>query len=133
MRLLLDTHILIWSLTSQNRLHQRVAAALSADENEIWLSPVSALEILTLARRGRADFTMDAEQWLAAAIRHVPHKVADLTWDTAVESVRPGLALSHWDPADRFLAATAKVLGLTLVTADERLLASTDYATLSNR
>jgi PIN domain nuclease of toxin-antitoxin system len=39
----------------------------------------------------------------------------------------------HRDPADRFLAATAQVLGLTLVTADERLLALKDIATLANR
>jgi PIN domain nuclease of toxin-antitoxin system len=43
------------------------------------------------------------------------------------------LALSHEDPADRFLAATARVMGLTLVTADERLLGSTEYDVLANR
>jgi PIN domain nuclease of toxin-antitoxin system len=43
------------------------------------------------------------------------------------------LTLTHQDPADRFLAATACVLGLTLVTADERLLGCTEYEVLANR
>jgi PIN domain nuclease of toxin-antitoxin system len=43
------------------------------------------------------------------------------------------LPLSHQDPADRFLAATAAVLGLTLVTADQRLLGLGNIATLANR
>ena len=43
------------------------------------------------------------------------------------------LTLSHQDPADRFLAATARVMGLTLVTADERLLGSTEYNVMANR
>jgi PIN domain nuclease of toxin-antitoxin system len=43
------------------------------------------------------------------------------------------LPLTHQDPADRFLAATAEVLGLTLVTADERLFGLGTIATLANR
>lgn len=51
------------------------------------------------------------------------------------EIVRVGLAmpLPHADPADRFLAATAKVLKLTLVTADQRLLGLGEIASLANR
>jgi PIN domain nuclease of toxin-antitoxin system len=51
------------------------------------------------------------------------------------EIVRTGMALAfpHADPADRFLAATAKVLKLTLVTADQRLLGLGEIATLANR
>ena len=43
------------------------------------------------------------------------------------------MVLSHQDPADRFIAATARVMGLTLVTADQRLLHSKEYAVLANR
>jgi PIN domain nuclease of toxin-antitoxin system len=54
-----------------------------------------------------------------------------LLFDThAVASRR--LALSHEDPADRILAATAQVLGLTLVTAEARLIDSTEYAVMVN-
>jgi len=56
---------------------------------------------------------------------------APLTQEIVLAAHR--LAWTHRDPVDRFLAATAQVLGLTLVTADERLLALKDIATMSNR
>ena len=56
---------------------------------------------------------------------------ATVTNDVAIMSRQ--LTLSHQDPADRFLAATARVMGLTLVTADERLLGSTEYDVMANR
>lgn len=55
---------------------------------------------------------------------------APLTHEITLVSQQLGL---HADPADRFLAATAKVLGLTLVTSDAKLLACRDITTLSNR
>jgi len=55
---------------------------------------------------------------------------APLTWEIAF--LAPQLTLQHQDPADRFLAATAKVFDLVLVTADARLLAFGDIKTLSN-
>ena len=63
-------------------------------------------------------------------VQAIPRQEAPLTHDIAVMSRQ--LALSHQDPADRFLAATALVMGLTLVTADKRLLQSTLYAELAN-
>src|SRR5665213_1749728 len=60
----------------------------------------------------------------------VPQRIAALTYEVAMVSCT--LKLAHRDPADRLLAATAKVHGLTLVTADSRLLASREYATLAN-
>jgi len=56
---------------------------------------------------------------------------APLTHDVAMETLR--ISLAHRDPADVFLAATARVYGLTLVTADERLLRTKDLAVLANR
>jgi len=64
-------------------------------------------------------------------VQALPRREAPLTHDIALASCR--LTLSHQDPADRFIAATARVLGLTLVTADERLLHSVEYAVLANR
>jgi PIN domain nuclease of toxin-antitoxin system len=52
-RLLLDTHIWLWSALEPRRLTRRVAAQLGADGNELWLSPVSAWETLVLARKKR--------------------------------------------------------------------------------
>ena len=61
----------------------------------------------------------------------VPRREAPLTHEIAIMSRQ--LAMPHQDPADRFLAATARVLDLTLVTADKRLLDSTEFAVKANR
>ena len=71
-----------------------------------------------------------AAEWVREMMRASPRREAPLTHEIAVASRE--LSLAHQDPADRFLAATARVLGLTLVTADERLLACDDYERLAN-
>jgi PIN domain nuclease of toxin-antitoxin system len=128
LNLLLDTHIWLWSKSDPKRLGKRVADALSSAGNELWLSPVSVWEVLALARKGRIHIA-DPIRWVedaASQMREAPLKQ---------EIVRASfsLSLSHADPADRFLAATAKVLNLTLVTADKALLGLGEIASLANR
>ena len=57
MRLLLDTHIWLWSMAEPSRIIRRVSRELEDPENEIWLSPVSAWELLVLARKRRIELT----------------------------------------------------------------------------
>lgn len=128
MKLLLDTHIWLWSQLQPSRIGKRVASELSAADNELWLSSVSVWEALALMQKGRVRVN-DPLSWVEAA--------ADQTREAPLtrEIVRTSFALhlSHADPADRFLAATAKVLNLTLVTADPRLLGLGEISTLANR
>ena len=131
MKLLLDTHIWIWSLTSDRKLGRRVARELASVRNELWLSPVSVWEALLLAERGRLGFRQEPSRLLERVIVEKGYREASLTHEVAFESRR--LSLSTEDPADRFLAATAKVYGLTLVTADEQLLALREIEVLPNR
>ena len=131
MRLLLDTHIWIWSLLEPARLSRRVLAELETPDNELWLSPISVWELLILIEKGRVAVDRDAVAWVTEASRAAPLREAALTHDIAVES--RVIDLPHQDPADRFLAATARVYDLTLVTADERLVGSRRIATLANR
>ena len=118
MRLLLDTHIWLWSLLE-----------LRSAENELWLSPVSTWEALTLHEKGRIHLRSDPSDWVTRST--APFREAPLTHEIA--SVSRRLPLPHHDPVDRFLAATALVLDLTLVTADARLLGLGEIATLANR
>jgi PIN domain nuclease of toxin-antitoxin system len=129
LKLLLDTHIWIWSLAEPKRLSARVRNELGDPSNEFWLSPVSAWEALLLHRKGLIDLTGNPRDWVARGT--APFREAPLTHEIAMEGQE--LPLAHQDPADRFLAATAKVLGLTLVTSDYRLLGLGDIATLANR
>lgn len=131
MKLLLDTHIWLWGLLEPERLVPAVRAALESPDNELWLSPISVWEALVLAERGRVSVTVAPAEWVQQMVQALPRREAPVTHDIAVMSRR--LALSHQDPADRFLAATAQVLGLTLVTADERLLQSNEFEVLANK
>jgi PIN domain nuclease of toxin-antitoxin system len=131
MRLLLDTHIWLWSLLEPGRLSRKVARELENPANELWLSPVSAWEVLVLSEKGRIELDGGAETWIEKAISAAPLREAPLTHDVALATSR--IRLPHRDPADRFLAATAKVYGLTLVTADRNLGSSKDFAVLMSR
>lgn len=129
MKLLLDTHIWLWSLVEPGKLSERVLRELRSAGNELWLSPVSTWEALLLHAKGRIHIHDDVQQWVAEATPRF--REAPLTHEIAIAAHQ--LAFPHRDPADRFLVATAGVLGLTLVTADDRLLGLGDIATLANR
>lgn len=131
MKLLLDTHIWLWSLTDRKRLTQRVIVALGDPDNELWLSPISIWELVVLCQKGRLNLDQDVDSWVAHKLNAVPLQEAPVTYEVARETRR--LRLPHRDPADRFLLATAKVFELTLVTADERLLKAREVAVLANR
>ena len=131
MKLLLDTHIWLWALLEPELLAAPVRDALQSPENELWLSPVSVWEATMLAERGRVVVTSDVQAWVRGLLAALPRREAPLTFEVALMSRR--LELAHQDPADRFIAASACVHELTLVTADERLLEANGYAVLANR
>ena len=122
MKLLLDTHIWIWTLLQPEKISTRLAKLLSDGETEKWLSPISVWELIVLVQKGRIELNMDARGWALQALEDFPIREAPLTREVALAV--PTISLPHQDPADAFLAATAKVFDLTLVTADSRLLAA---------
>jgi PIN domain nuclease of toxin-antitoxin system len=97
-------------------------------ENELWLSPMSTWEALTLNYKGKIRIKEDLSAWLASAVAGINE--APLTHEIALAARQLDM---HQDPADRILAATAQVLDLTLVTADQRLLGLGTIRTLGNR
>jgi len=129
LNLLLDTHIWLWSLEDHKRLGKRVQEELRNPGNQVWLSPISTWEILTLNAKGRVRLPADIGAWARQATARLME--APLTHEIAVAARQ--LPWSHKDPADRFLAATAQILHLTLVTADIKLLGLGDILTLANR
>ncbi|MHB1327110.1 MAG: type II toxin-antitoxin system VapC family toxin [Gemmatimonadales bacterium] len=131
MNLLLDTHIWLWSQLEPERLVAPVREALDRPDCELWLSPVSVWESLILVERGRIRVNGNPQGWIDQMLKASPIREAPVSFEVAAMSRR--VELSHQDPADRFLAATAQVQALTLVTADERLLAGRGYQTLANR
>ena len=116
MKLLLDTHTVLWWLEANPRLGPRATKAISDRGNQCWLSAVSVFEIETKHRLGKLtlpvplqlgwDSTLQAESWEILPVT-LPHARQAGRW--------PG---SHGDPIDRLLAAQAELENLTLVTCD---------------
>jgi len=117
--LLLDTHIWFWYLNGSDRLPDGIRRLIGSTVSECWISPVSVWELGLLAARGRIQLDRAYRKWLELAHRRLPLQDANLTREIALQSTE--LDLPHKDPADRFLAATAMVYGLRLVTVDQRL------------
>lgn len=131
MRLLLDTHIWVWSALDRPRLSGQIINQLQDTGNELWLSPISLWEVVTLAEKHRLTLHPDAATWIAETLKAIPLREAHVTYQVAMETAK--VKLPHRDPADRFLVATARVFDLTLATADERLINSRQVAVLANR
>ena len=121
MKLLLDTHIWIWMMQEPKNLARRVQEQLQNPDNELWLSPVSTWEVLLLHAKQKIQLHIDPATWVSRAIAIC--KEAPLTHEIVVVSQQ--LPLPHSDPA--------KVLDLTLLTADKNLLGLGDISTLANR
>lgn len=107
-----------------------MAVELEEAQNEIWLSPISVWEVLVLAEKDRIRLRPTPGEWIGEAMDRVPIHDAALNREVALTSRR--LSLPTQDPADRFIAATAEVFDLTLVTADRRLLEVEGIALLAN-
>jgi len=131
LKLLLDTHIWLWSLLDADRLRPPVASALTDPDHELMLSPISVWEAHLLGEKGRVVLRPSPPDWIATALRRVPLREAPLTTEIAIASRK--VSLNHPDPADRFIAATAIVGGLTLVTGDRRLFNVPELDVLANR
>jgi PIN domain nuclease of toxin-antitoxin system len=125
----LDTHIWIWLVEGSERLGANAAKELADAANELWLSPVSTWEVLMLHRKKRLSLPTDPDRWLPQALAGI-QRHAPLTHEIVLAAGKLSL---HPDPADRFLAATAQVNDLVLVTADPRLLGLGRIRTLANR
>lgn len=129
MNLILDTHVWLWILLEPERLSRRVRRELAEPANTLALSPVSVWETLVLAEKGRLLLRPDPWSWVRTALAIRPMREIPLTCEVAFGSRT--VHLDHADPADRFIAATAMVHGLTLVTADRSLLRCPDIRVLA--
>lgn len=129
MKLLLDTHIWLWYLQGSDRLSDNLQEIMAAPDTELWLSPISVWETIVLAEKGRIELNSEPTVWVKRYLRSLDLKEARLTYEIAMRSRQ--LKLSHQDPADRFIAATALELELTLATVDRRLLSLSWLKTIS--
>jgi PIN domain nuclease of toxin-antitoxin system len=117
MKLLLDTHTLLWSATAPDRLAPDARAALEDGTHDVMVSIVTAWEIAIKQSLGKLDLARPAERWLPDVLTRTGFEVAELSLSAALR-VR-SLAWHHRDPFDRLLIAQALDDGFTIVTRDE--------------
>ncbi|MBV9888256.1 MAG: type II toxin-antitoxin system VapC family toxin [Acidobacteria bacterium] len=120
MNLLLDTQIWLRMHREPWKLSSAVTQAVTEPRNELWLSPVSVWELILLVEGRRITLAEPVDAFVSKSRKELSLREAAFTWSVADE-LRYTI-LSHRDPADRFLVATAKFYDLTLVTSDRRLL-----------
>jgi PIN domain nuclease of toxin-antitoxin system len=114
LRLLLDTHVLVWLLVNERRVRPEARAAIRDPDQVVAVSAVSAWEIEIKRATGKLDAPRDLTQRLED-LRFVPLPI------TVEHGIAAGqLPLHHRDPFDRMLIAQAQLEGLTIVTRDPR-------------
>lgn len=119
MRLLLDTHVLLWAWFEPAQLSDKAAVAIRAGENEVLVSAVSAYEITLKFTQGKLDQAGSVVHRFDEEVSADGFSLLPLT---SVHGARAGLLpYTHKDPFDRMLAAQALADGLTLVSIDEKL------------
>jgi PIN domain nuclease of toxin-antitoxin system len=128
--LLLDTHVWLWYLAGAAELPPGLRRVIDETTGDCWLSPVSIWETALLVERGRIRINLTTREWVARARERLVLNEAPLNAEIALVSRE--IRLPHQDPADRFLAATAIVHGLSLATVDRRLLRARAVPTRSH-
>lgn len=119
MKLLLDTHVLIWWFLDRDELSTAAEAAIGNEDNPVFVSAASAFEMSTKQRIGRLPHVADLLGDLDA-------RLAEQLFEEVPITLRHGrvagaLDGAHKDPFDRMLAAQAIIEGLTLVSSDTAL------------
>jgi PIN domain nuclease of toxin-antitoxin system len=116
MRVLLDTHILLWAAAGSPALSEQARQVLVSDAAELYLSAASIWEVAIKTSLGRADFSVDPRQ-LRRGLLSNGYLELPVTGEHAIEvGSSPDV---HKDPFDRILIAQSRVEGMRLVTADK--------------
>lgn len=115
MKLLLDTHVLLWAAGNPDRLSAEARVLIEAPENELWFSAASLWEIAIKRGLGREDFRVDVRLLRRGLL---DNGYSELPVGSEHAVAVDGLPMLHKDPFDRLLVAQAGGEGITLLTSD---------------
>lgn len=124
MKVLLDTHIWLWYLLGDGRLSQSHRDIIDDEVVDLSLSSISIWEAHLFIEKERLPVNEAPGVWIRKALHTLQVREAGITFAIALRS--RSLALSHQDPADRFIGATSIEMKAPLLTVDERLRACPD-------
>ena len=114
--LLLDTCVLLWLASDQDRLSMPAKIAIKDNADRLFVSSISAFEIAVKASKGKLELPMDAGTWFDKALRH--HGLTEVAIESAIAVGSVNLPMLHNDPCDRFIIATALQHNMSIVTSD---------------
>ncbi len=120
MRLLLDTHLLLWAAGAPDKLPAAARRLIGDQANELWFSVASLWEVAIKRSLGRADFRADPRLLRRGLLDNGYVELAIAGEHASAVDALPPL---HKDPFDRMLVAQAQVEGVTLLTADPQVAA----------
>ena len=125
MNILLDTHIVIWSALEPEHLSEQFKAALEDENTRLHVSAITAWEILILNEKSQIDLHVkDPAKWISKIYKETPITVLPINHEIAIQS--RSIDIPQKDPADRFIAATAKVFDMPLMTVDKHFQKSSE-------
>jgi len=120
-KLLLDTHVWIWSQEDPDRLGPQTKRLLLGAEHENHVCTISTLELARLVATGAVSVSIALREWVERALRAIQARTVQISHEIAMEAYAlPGPF--HKDPADRLLIAASRCHELTVLTAEERIL-----------
>lgn len=119
MKVLLDTHTLLWATISPSKLSRRASALISEMSNQIYVSAASAWEIATKVRLGKFVEAEPLEREFLAKMDEAGYTLLSVTVAHALRAGR--LVGNHGDPFDRMIAAQALAEDIPIISADAKL------------
>lgn len=120
--ILLDTHILVWFVSSDTRLPARLQEILSERKHEGFaVSIISIWEIALLTSRNRLELYLPIEQWVEKVLQLPYIELYPITPEIAINMTSLPDPF-HKDPADRCIVATARALDIPIATIDHRII-----------
>ena len=115
--MILDTCAFLWLAHDQGKFSAETLKQIDA-EPVVYISPITGFEIGIKYKTGKLHLPVPPENWIPEILDHHQIGIADLNIDICVKATQ--LPFIHRDPCDRFIIATALILGLPVVTADRR-------------
>jgi PIN domain nuclease of toxin-antitoxin system len=118
-KVLLDTHALLWATLSRASLSRTTATIIADPANEILVSAASAWEIATKVRLGKFPGAEDFERRFLDVVRDAGYLLLSIDTETSLRAGR--FTANHGDPFDRILAAQALALDVPIISKDPKL------------
>jgi PIN domain nuclease of toxin-antitoxin system len=128
-KLLLDTHVWIWSQEDMGRLGPQTRRLLVSRQHENHVCTISTLELARLVSAGDITVSIALRDWVEQGLRALQAHTVEVSHEISLEAYALPSPF-HKDPADRILVAAARCRELTVLTADDRIL---NYAGVRSR